>query len=237
LEIRTALSTDKVGAICLGNCTFNFFVPATGGPTLTISSIVATTAGTLTSTSRSLSSFASLNALLVQIATDINTVGTMFAAAVGNSLLISYYYDADPLVVPATSDTITINYTASAGVTVGGAQGLAVTTDITQVAAATSNSNITTNIVTATVTGGTSPYKYRWKITNQVGPGTITIGSPTAAATSFTFVNPYQTALFSPGVPLTTTKITATAVLTITDANGSVASANVGIAIVYSYIR
>lgn len=77
----------------------------------------------------------------------------------------------------------------------------------------TTGATVTTGPAYATPVGGVGPYSYLWTVDN----GSIGIGSPTSSTTQFTAY-----------VPLNST-ITATATVTCTDANGSTASADVGI--------
>jgi hypothetical protein len=78
-----------------------------------------------------------------------------------------------------------------------------------------SAANITTALTVATPSGGVSPYTYSWVQTG-VSPYTWTIGSPSAASTSFTCSS------LGPGVTAD-----ATFRVTVTDAVGSTAQGQV----------
>lgn len=89
--------------------------------------------------------------------------------------------------------------------------------------AGTATASVTTSAVTATPTGGTSPYTYAWAQTGS-SPYAWTINSPAIASTSFTAaaveVGAYATNLFQ---------------VTITDANGATATANVSASVRNAY--
>jgi hypothetical protein len=80
---------------------------------------------------------------------------------------------------------------------------------------------ITTNVVTASATGGSAPYSYAWaKESGDVG---WTVNSPSSAATSF------KAASVSPGAGTT-----ATMRCTVTDARGATGTVDVSVA-AYNY--
>lgn len=88
----------------------------------------------------------------------------------------------------------------------------------TSISKSSVSSVVTTAAVTATPTGGTSPYSYSW--TRLSGASEITANSPTSASTSFT----------GDGVP---NGVTLTAIFrcTVTDSFGSTASAEITVSV------
>jgi hypothetical protein len=208
-------SSNHDGQILLTACVFTFNVPTGGGDTVT--NIASATDGNLDTTSRALSAFASVNAWLTQIATDLTTTSyatNWGAVAIGSQLYVGLNYSQSPGFGGLT-DTITITHTPSGGTTIGSSQTLSAVANPATVNGAGS-------LVTVQVSGGTPPYTYSWTITN----ASIFMSTQNAATNSFN-----TSVQSSPNKSGYQPYLTGTATCVVTDSNGSIVKVLVNVTV------